>query len=372
MATFGDVLKEIQDKNYERQREGVSDPVRRKYLEALHRLTGRNVVVYYSAFLQRQGPEHFFSTQINDEDKHGFMATFAGMDFDRGLDLILHTPGGDVAATESIIDYLRSKFGREIRTIIPQICMSGGTIISLAGRQIIMGSHSNLGPIDPQIGGRPAIAILAEFEKAREDIINNPNNALLWQPILQQYAPTLLSAAQQSIQWTREIGRKTLVEGMVRDQPDAENKADEIVGFLLSHDLHKAHGRHLHRQELRAHGLEIVDLEDDDQLQDAILSVHHACMLTVGNYNVNKLIENHNGITHAKVVGMQLQMPIPIQIPAGPPQAPTPIQIPVPAPAPVPVPAPQPQLNLWQRLQTALKTITQRIRRSVNRTPTAT
>ena len=41
MATFGDVLREIQDKSYERQREGVSDPVRRKYLEALHRLTGR-------------------------------------------------------------------------------------------------------------------------------------------------------------------------------------------------------------------------------------------------------------------------------------------------------------------------------------------
>jgi Serine dehydrogenase proteinase len=343
MATFGEVLREIQDTNYERQREGVSDPVRRKYLEALHRLTCRNVVVYYSAFLQRQGPEHFFSTQINDEDKHGFMATFAGLDFDRGLDLILHTPGGDVAATESIIDYLRNKFGRDIRTIIPQISMSGGTMISLAGRQIIMGSHSNLGPIDPQIGGRPAIAILAEFEKAREDIINNPNNALLWQPILQQYAPTLLSAAQQSIQWTREIGRKTLVEGLFKDQPDAGKNADEIVGFLLSHDLHKAHGRHLHRQELRAQGLEIVDLEDDDRLQDAVLSVHHACMITVGNHNVNKLIENHNGITHAKVVGMgmQMQMPlqIPIQIPGTPPVQPTPI---IPHGPSQPAPSPQP------------------------------
>jgi hypothetical protein len=362
MATFGDVLREIQDKNYERQREGVSDPVRRKYLEALHRLTGRNVVVYYSAFLQRQGPEHFFSTQINDEDKHGFMATFAGLDFDRGLDLILHTPGGDVAATESIIEYLRSKFGRDIRTIVPQISMSGGTIISLAGRQIIMGSHSNLGPIDPQIGGRPAIAILAEFDKAREDIVNNPNNALLWQPILQQYAPTLLSAAQQSIQWTREIGRKTLV--MFKDQPDAEKRADEIVGFLLSHDLHKAHGRHLHRQELRAHGLEIVDLEDDAQLQDAVLSVHHACMLTVGNHNVNKLIENHNGITHAKVVGIGMQMPmplqIPIQIPGTPPAQPSPIIPQQPAqPAP---PRPQPDgapaaplQGLFKRLVAAFK-----------------
>jgi hypothetical protein len=95
---------------------------------------------------------------------------------------------------------------------------------------------------------------------------------------------------------------------------------------------------------LRAHGLEIVDLEDDDQLQDAVLSVHHACMLTVGNHNVNKLIENHNGITHAKVVGigMQMQMPlqIPIQIPGTPPAQPSPIIPQRPAqPAP---PPPQP------------------------------
>lgn len=200
MATFGDVLWEIQDKQLERQRESVADAVRRKYLAALHRLTGRNVVVYYSAFLQRQGPEHFFSTQINDEDKHGFMAVFAGLDFDRGLDLVLHSPGGEVAATESIIDYLRSKFGSDIRTIVPQISMSGGTIIAVAGRQIVMGRHSNLGPIDPQIGGRPAFAILQEFERAREEITANPSAALLWQPILQQYGPTLLSACQQSIQ----------------------------------------------------------------------------------------------------------------------------------------------------------------------------
>jgi hypothetical protein len=158
--------------------------------------------------------------------------------------------------------------------------MSGGTMIALAGREIVMGRHSNLGPIDPQIGGKPAIAILKEFERAREDIIANPNSALLWQPILQQYAPTLLSHAQQGIQWTQEIGRKTLVEGLFNGQQDGETKAKAVVVFLLSHDLHKAHGRHLHRNELRAHGLKITDLEDDDRLQDAVLSVHHACMLS--------------------------------------------------------------------------------------------
>jgi hypothetical protein len=332
MPTFGKVLQEIQDVQLSRQREGVSDPIRRKYLKALHKLTGRNVVVYYSAFLQRPGPEHYFTNQINDEDKHGFMAVFAGLDFAKGLDLILHSPGGDIAATESIIDYLRSKFNRDIRAIVPQISMSGGTMISLASREIIMGSHSNLGPIDPQIGGRPAIAILKEFERARSEIAQNPANAFLWQPILQHYGPTLLSTAQHNIQWAEDIGKKTLIEGMFRDDPAAEDKANSIVDFLLSHDLHKAHGRHLHRSELRQKGLVIVDLEDDPSLQDAALSVHHACMLTVGNYNVGKLIENHSGTTHAKVIGTGL---IPIQVPQIIPGAPQRPSAPPPsAPAP--------------------------------------
>src|ERR1700730_17720442 len=117
---FGDVLREIQDVQIQRQREGFPDPVRRKYLSELAALTKRNVVAFYSSFLQRPGPEYYFNNQINDEDKQGFMATFSGLDFDIGLDLILHTPGGDVAATESIIDYIRSKFGVDVRVIVPQ------------------------------------------------------------------------------------------------------------------------------------------------------------------------------------------------------------------------------------------------------------
>jgi hypothetical protein len=347
VATFGEILRHIQ----ERQREGASDPVRRRYIRELHELTGRNVVAYYSAWLQRQGPEHFFTTQINDEDKHGFMAVFAGLDFSKGLDLILHTPGGDVAATESIIDYLRSKFDADIRAIVPQISMSGGTMIALAGKTIIMGRHSNLGPIDPQIGGKPAIAILAEFERARNEIMANPHQALLWQPILQQYSPTLLSNAQQSIDWAQEIGRKTLIDGMFSADADATSKAERAVDFLLSHDLHKAHGRHLHRTELRNAGLNVEDLETDPKLQDAVLSVHHACMLTAGNFNVAKLIENHLGVAHLKITGV-------IQVPIQVPQA---LPAPVPAPPATSSAAPSPKLNLMTRIRLALQILSNRI-----------
>jgi hypothetical protein len=49
-------------------------------------------------------------------------------------------------------------------------------------------------------------------------------------------------------------------------------------------------------QEPAAKGVKIAELENDWSLQDAVLSVHHACMLTVGNHPTNKLIENHKGV----------------------------------------------------------------------------
>lgn len=358
MATFGQILEQIQNE----QRSSPTDRVRRKCLQQLHELTGRNVVVYYSGWLQKQGPENFSNVMINDEDKHGFMAAFAGLNFSKGLDLILHTPGGEVAATESIIDYLRSKFGRDIRAIVPQISMSGGTMMALAAREIVMGHHSNLGPIDPQIGGRPAIAILAEFEKARADIATNPTHALLWQPILQQYTPTLLSSAEQAIKWTKEIGAKALREGRFHGDPDAESKSSELVEFLISHDLHRAHGRHLHRGELSQRGLNILELEADDKLQDAVLSVHHSCMLTVGNTQAAKLIENHLGVAHVKVIGAipMLQMPaMPMMPQPGPIPMPTPTPAAPPAqPTPIPQSPAQPplQAGMAQRNNKTAKT----------------
>lgn len=57
------------------------------------------------------------------------MATLHGMEWEKGLTLILHTPGGVTNAAESIVSYLHSKFS-DIETIVPTIAMSAGTMIS--------------------------------------------------------------------------------------------------------------------------------------------------------------------------------------------------------------------------------------------------
>ena len=49
------------------------------------------------------------------------MTCIHGMDCSKGLDLVLHTPGGSPAAAEAIVNYLRAKFGNDIRVIVPQL-----------------------------------------------------------------------------------------------------------------------------------------------------------------------------------------------------------------------------------------------------------
>ena len=105
---------------------------------------------------------------INDADMTGFMNCVHGMDCTRGLDLILHTPGGSPAAAEAIVNYLRTKFNMNIRVIIPQLAMSAGTIISCAAKEIVMGKQSSLGPIDLKFNGIPTYNIKMEFEEAKK------------------------------------------------------------------------------------------------------------------------------------------------------------------------------------------------------------
>ena len=148
-----------------RQAGSTHDVIRRQHLSRLHDVTGRNVIAYYSGWLEKEQllSQGLTGVEVNDSDKNGFMATIHELDRSLGLDLILHTPGGDVAATESLVDSLRAMFGSDIRVIVPHLAMSAGTMIALSAREVVMGKHSSLGPIDPQMGGLPAHGVIEEF-----------------------------------------------------------------------------------------------------------------------------------------------------------------------------------------------------------------
>lgn len=287
------------------------DVIRRKYLRELQELTGRNVIVYYSAFLQKPNiqRQHADPFSVNDNDKNGFMTTIHGMDRKKGLDLFLHTPGGEIAAAESLVNYLRSMFGTNIRAIVPQLAMSAGTMIACACREIVMGLHSSLGPIDPQFGGLPAHGIVEEFKTAAKEIRDDPATIPVWQPIIGKYHPTLIGECQKAIDWSEEIVQEWLITGMFKGatKPGPKARAKKVKDELADHALTLSHARHIDYERAKKIGLKVVPLEADSALQDAVLTVHHLCVQTLADTAVVKLIENHNGVLFAQAVALQAQ-----------------------------------------------------------------
>jgi hypothetical protein len=305
LANWGEILQEILAEQA-RGDSSAFDTVRRRYLERLHVHTGRNVIAYYSGFLSKPRIE---GVGIDDDDKNGFMQAIHLLDRTKGLDLILHTPGGAIAATESLAHYLKQMFGSDIRAIVPQIAMSAGTMLALSCKKILMGKHSNLGPIDPQIFGFPALGVLREFQRARDEIITDPRTAEVWRPILSHLSPAFLDQCELARKWSRDFVTKSLMDNMFLDFPDRIERATRVVDGLSDLEDNKAHDKHLHFDKCEALGISVLPIEEDQKLQDLVLTVHHCYMHTLSNTATFKIIENQIGAAMARQIAFASAAP---------------------------------------------------------------
>ncbi|MBS7328950.1 MAG: hypothetical protein KIG68_09450 [Oxalobacter sp.] len=270
--------------------------------------TGRNVMLYYSGWLQKPTLSGY---EINDSDKNGFMACCPKkVDREKGLDLILHTPGGDVAATESIIDYLYELYKGDIRAFIPQLAMSGGTLIATSCKEIVMGHQSSIGPIDPQINGIAAQSYIAEFERANLEIAGDANKFLLWQQIIGQMKPGTLTMCQKAIEWSNDILSDALKRVMFAnyDEDTQEAKIESVRLLLGDQNVSKAHNRHIPRKQAQDAGLVVTALEDDNELQDLILTVHHLMGFTFQQSPAIKIFANDQGAAYIVNINQPFQM----------------------------------------------------------------
>ncbi len=96
---------------------------------------------------------------INIEDSEEIIRAIHMTDPDMPIDLVLHTPGGLVLASYQIAHAIKNRPGK-VTVHVPHYAMSGGTLIALSAKEIVMGDHAVLGPVDPQIGEYPAASLV--------------------------------------------------------------------------------------------------------------------------------------------------------------------------------------------------------------------
>ena len=311
MPTWGEILAELQSQP-NRLPNGTPDfdGVRRKYLSELAAQTGRPTIIYYTDWFGKGGP----ASTITLEDMQGLMEVCKDL---RGpsLDILLHSPGGSPEAVASLVRYLRTKFS-DIRVFVPLAAMSAATMWALAANVIVMGKHSQLGPIDPQMvtaqWQAPARAILRQFDQAKDEC-TNPARLGAWIPILQQYGPAVIQQCEAAEVLAKRLVREWLEQYMFSGAEDAAKKAESVADWFASYEAHQSHSLGIDRDQAREQGVSIEDLEADQGLQDAVLSVHHAAMHTVSGAAV-KIVENHLGRTFAKVT-QQLVVQMPMMAP---------------------------------------------------------
>jgi hypothetical protein len=141
-------------------------------------------------------------------------------------------------------------------------------------------------------------------QKAQQEILANP---YIWQPIIQKYSPGFITHwCSTPLRWRRVSSIKAC---MFHGDPDAAAKIKTITDELGSNRATQTHSRHIHKEKAKSLGLKIVDLEGDEKLQDAVLSVHHACMITFEQAGAFKMIENHAGNSYIQAANMMIQLP---------------------------------------------------------------
>ncbi|HPZ13250.1 MAG TPA: enoyl-CoA hydratase-related protein [Bacillota bacterium] len=101
-----------------------------------------------------------FGRHIDIEDSEQVLRAIRLTDPNVPIDIVLHTPGGLVLATEQIAHAIKNHPAK-VTVFVPHYAMSGGTLIALAADEIVMDPNAVLGPVDPQIGSYPAASILS-------------------------------------------------------------------------------------------------------------------------------------------------------------------------------------------------------------------
>src|SRR5258708_34307622 len=157
---------------------------------------------------------------IDIDDSEAVIRAVRSTDRGTPLDLVLHSPGGLVIASLQIARAIR-EHPSKVTVFVPHMAMSGGTLISLAADEIVMGSHAMLGPIDPQIGEYPA----ASLAKVMRD-----------KPIAEIDDRTIILAdvARKATDQVCNAAAELLAKHMPPDQ--AKSLADKLSSGIWTHD----------------------------------------------------------------------------------------------------------------------------------------
>ncbi len=179
---------------------------------------------------------------------------------DKPLLLILTSNGGNIGSAYLIGQLCREYSNDKLVITVPRQAKSAATLLCCAGDEVHMGSLSELGPIDPQIDGLPALGLKNSIQHIANLVKETPESAEMFAKYLNySVKPIDLGYYERVAESAMQYAEKLLNSN--------EAKLPRTVSSI-AHDLvysYKDHGFVLDKSESCAiFGNEIVKINTDE------------------------------------------------------------------------------------------------------------
>ena len=112
--------------------------------------------------------------------------------------------------------------------------------------------------------------------------------------MLRTFGPALLEEARRSLEYTRSLVENWLKRYMFRTRDDSATIAKNVAAHFGGPG-HRSHGRRIGREEARGQQLDVVDLEEDQDLQEAVLTLYHLATIAFEQGPALKTVLSSNG-----------------------------------------------------------------------------
>lgn len=249
---------------------------RQQQIRAIEERTGRRLICYVAGH----------ATSISNVDIPAFVDILHDVEPGSDLDLLLHTPGGDVDQAERIVLLCRKRVGNgSFRVVVPNSAKSAGTLIAIAADVIVMGEPSELGPIDPQVtiitaSGEPMARPAQSFLDGLEEIVKTAENELsaAYFPLLDKLDPALIDFCRKALLRSEQFAETFLAKHMLKDDPE---QAKQVAHELNDVKKHLSHGAVIDAERAIEMGLKVELLAHDDDLWQAYWRLFCAQLLAL-------------------------------------------------------------------------------------------
>ena len=276
---------------------------RKKQLSRISELRDGRAVLAFTSAMTKQA-----DIPIDYNDRVPIADQISNLEGDK-IDVILETPGGYAEIVEDIVRQIRNRFS-DVAMIVPGYAKSAGTIMVMAGDEILMEPGSALGPIDAQMhqDGRQfsAHAFLEGLEKIKTEVEDKGYLNRAYIPILQNISPGEIQKCENAQNFAKKLVTDWLSEYKFKywkihsstEEPvteyDKKKRANEIGEKLCDHGHWLTHGRSITISDLRQMRLKVTDFSEDVELCDAIRRYYILMKMSFDTTNIFKIYETPN------------------------------------------------------------------------------